>query len=339
MVITQVGLAVLMVTFFGVRDPGEFHDLLLALGSGAGTTILLIAFVFLAEQGFTRRVAERVAAEVVEPLERRLAGLAVSIAAIQDRLDERLEQRAANEAAVADALGDPTYETVVHALVTVYEAEAFVSEWVPVQAEDPPRGAQIAFSYGWYWRLGQPQDEQPTLLVRGELPEYDLVTVLWAEGDSYVDVGEAVNMELRRQHVPPDQLGRFHWGVVTRNLKNTVETALGVDPHRRLQGTVIELIDDWAVTTEGLEHAGHGCVVPVAEFPPMNIITSGYGVASQTSNPAWATWQPTKPEWANSQEWELVVRLAKRNLPPTAQVDPLALGYWRACRPHEARLS
>ncbi|MHB1526756.1 MAG: hypothetical protein ACYCZN_10840 [Candidatus Dormibacteria bacterium] len=289
---------------------GVVPELMIDLGTACG----LAGFLFILEQRFTTTVAA-VTNKLVDAVETRFEAktqqLATRLTQLGDEFRSGLASRDAQQDAKIAALEDDvSFDSVTEAIEVANDIGALAEGYPTVQASGSPDGLALEFK----WLM--PSAGQPHLSVIARIEaDFDawgphpIIEVEWAPAQSASEIGVALATRLRqRDRWKGDST--LDWQLAVGNLQRTLLVAVKAQRHDAdawaLHGPLFELVDDrWAITDAGVECPEKGYLLVEADFP---------GPVARHGSAA-ADWQPTKPTWTSPEEWERVLRRAKRVFP------------------------
>ena len=149
-----------------------------------------------------------------------------------------------------------------------------------------------------------------------------MIQTVWTSTTPAVEVGLALAQQLQQRDRWRNNT-TLDWEQTVRNLIHTLDVAIKSQRKEpgawHLHGALIELMgQDWALTKAGIEHKQHGLVLAETAFPER----SQFAARNETT-----TWVPKNPEWANAEEWERLVRRARRYFPAGPDIAGLTPSY------------
>lgn len=324
--VTVTGLAVTAAPFaLSWRTDSGFGDWR-SLSSGTltnvGTSLLLVAMIWLLERKFTARITSAVqetartavAAETSELVSSQ-RDLSIRLDELQARLDDRVSQATQEQDEVIRRLTDGISHGSVRGALA--QADALGALWfheVTIPAGDgEPHMPRFVFRWGttpagpWFEELLSDDAETPRLTIAHEAGSggEKHVRVVWGP----TNTADEVLSELRQGMIAAglaEQSKQVN-ATLFSNLHVAIHEAVAgrrADSGAWLNGALDEWItDEWAVTSYGLEHRGpHG--MRASEFP---VHWDG------RSNQAARTWkQPPAPDGVDSALWDFLIRRARR---------------------------
>lgn len=324
--VTGLGIIVTAVPFVLSRIStafGTWQATLAGTLTNAGTTILLVALVWLSERGFTKRITTAVQettrttiAEETSELAASQRDLSLRLDELQSRLDARIESASDEQDAVIARLADGiSHESVREALE---QADALGALWfheVTIPSGDgSPAMPRFVFRWGtaptgpWLDEMFSDADEGPRLTITHEerAASDKHVRVVWPATNS----ADEVLSELRQGMVAAGfaEQSKLVDASLFTNLHSALREAVvgrRADSGAWLQGALDEWItNDWAVTQYGLEHRG-----------PLGMKSEQFPIKwDGRSNLAAVRWkQPPPPEGVDTDLWDFLIRRARRH--------------------------
>lgn len=268
-------------------DFGTWDSLASSALTNVGTTVLLVAVVFLVERGLVGRVrkaAEQRAAAVVDERTEELTNANRELSLRLDELQSKLEERVANEdserlARTNQISTEVSFDTVTEALENANDLKSLVSGDITVPAGPGTDAPRVKVSWRPHSSAATPwaghQDGAPRLTLRYDAtrnPEggtgIPLVEVDWDPHESAIDALKSLRDEMRRRGFATEatSVGKALFENLQDALTAAVEARMGADG-AWAHGAMYEwLADGWAVTERGLVSKDHG-IVESDEFP------------------------------------------------------------------------
>lgn len=328
--VTAVGLVVTgspyVLTSLVDRSFGTWQSLVSGTMTSIGTTLLLVAAVWLLERKFTARITsavqETVRATVAEETSELVASqrdFSLRLDELQERLDARVKEGRGLEDAVLDRLGTGvSRETVAAALKQANDLGAL---WlhrlvVPVGSgsEELPR---FEIRYGeleapWsaedLFNLDDDGSQVTITHVGVRAGSGGLAKIIWRSGAP----ADEVLAELKQSMVRHGraELAEMVDATLFRNLELALRCA--VSGRRRDEGSWVSgamyewLSESWAVTSAGLEGREHSGLSAGAFPRHMS------GRAGVVSNHEALTWEePAAPDGVDERWWSFMIRRAR----------------------------
>lgn len=336
-VCSAVGCGAVGVAWLFVRDddkslPGFWSGVFV----NVGTSILLAGVIFWLERRFVSQTGEvalsaattAATAAAVQTAAARDSADAQLFARLSD-LEERLEnlrsaQAVADDQTLQKLNDDASYGSVSVAFKNALQTGAITEEGLVVPAGEEATSPRIKITYrqGWMNEEGDGQDEElQVAYIPGRRSDEAFnifkvhgVSACWNEGQDPTDVF----------HILRQQMVSRGYGVEARRLKiepvfNHIATALpeAVSARRgeasagQSSASLLEVIQrGWVITTSGVEVKGYGLIVAAdvfqdePHFPPQ---------------PAVGREEPEKPEWADSELWDVAMSRSRAVLSPLSK--------------------
>lgn len=300
--------------------PGFWSGVLI----NVGTSILLAGVVFWLERRFVRQTGE-VALSVATTA---ATAAAVQTAAARDRTDKQLfarlsdleerldKQRSAQTVAADQTLRklneDASYASVALALKNALQMGAITGEGLVVPAGDEVTSPRVKFIYRQAWRNEDGDGDEEGLEVAyvpirssGEtVNAFNVfgVTSYWNEGQDPASVFHALmeqmvsrgyGYETRRLKIEPA------FRHLAKALPEAVSARRGDESAWQSSASLLEVIQEgWVITTDGVEVKGRGLIVATGVFQ---------NEPSFQAQAALGWEKPEKPDWADSEEWDVAM--------------------------------
>jgi hypothetical protein len=310
--VAVLGIAFVVAPF--LYEPfGSWEVITSATLTNVGTTMTFAAVLFLLERAFVRRVAGQARAQATkvvadatadlreenQQLAARLSDLSGLLAASDIRREKVREQ------AVGAFEDDVSFDTLTRLMETANDLNALTHGRIVVPAGVGLDAPRITFFWGrrFYSSSNVFDDAALELLLRNESSR--IVRLNWTAA---MDVREAA-LELDRICRAAGLIAEadaIDFQVLLTHLRNAVDAAIAgrSSGDSWPSGRISEWItDDWAITDQGVEVKGRGVVIPITDFPALDIMGQRRG-----PTPAYA-----RPDWAEEPIWDLTTGLVTKH--------------------------
>ncbi|WP_185996148.1 hypothetical protein [Nocardioides campestrisoli] len=302
-----VGVLCLVAPF--LYDPfGSWQVITSSTLTNVGTTMTFAAVLFFLERAFVRRVAgqarqqaQEVVVEATADLREENRRLSAKLSDLSDLLEGAdLRREQAREQAIEDFENEVSFDTVARLLETANDLNAIRHGTITVPAAADIHAPRVSIFWGRSYRqsaLGEPAVE---LALRNDRRQ--IVRLDWT---AEVPVQEAAREFDRRTRAAGllAEADAIDFKVLLVNFRNAVSAATEGRSSSEAwpNGRVTEwLTDDWAVTDQGVEVRDRGVVIPVDEFPSLDV--RGQSRRRKTH-------PHQRPDWVDDDFWTVVTTI------------------------------